>query len=70
MNKEQARGTLKHFVGTVQVQLGRMIGSQEQQINGIRRQASGMAEKRIGDVQGLIVQASALAKGVSSRRRA
>ncbi len=70
MNKQQAQGSLKHFTGKMQEQLGILIGSRDQQIKGIQMQVTGMAEKRVGDVKGLIREATALAKGIASHRRA
>ena len=70
MNKEQVQGTLKHFAGIVQEQLGELIGSPDLQIKGIQWQATGMAEKRIGDVRGLIREATVLAAGIRGHRRA
>ena len=67
MNKDQAQGTFKHLAGKVQQQIGTLIGNRDLQIKGIQWQVTGLAEKRIGDVKGLIREATAL---ITSHRRA
>jgi uncharacterized protein YjbJ (UPF0337 family) len=50
MNKDQVKGTIKNAAGKVQEQTGKAIGSSEQQLKGIKKQAEGHAQKTAGDV--------------------
>lgn len=49
------------IVGRLQEDFGIFVGSADQQLLGIRKQVSGRAERRIGDIRALIGQADALA---------
>ena len=60
MNKQQLQGSMKAIVGKMQEDFGILVGSAEQQVLGLRKQVSGRAERRIGDVKELIAQANAL----------
>jgi uncharacterized protein YjbJ (UPF0337 family) len=58
MNKDQVKGTLKHVAGHVQESSGKVIGSKEQQLKGIKKQAEGYAQKAVGDIKQVAKDAS------------
>lgn len=51
MNKNQVKGALKDVAGKVQEEVGKLVGSKEQQIKGLGKQISGKAEKTYGDAK-------------------
>jgi uncharacterized protein YjbJ (UPF0337 family) len=51
MNKDQVKGTAKNIAGKVQEGAGKLVGSKEQQAKGLLKQATGKAEKKLGDVK-------------------
>jgi len=51
MNKDQAQGTAKNLAGKAQEQVGKLVGSKEQQVKGLSKQISGQAQKGVGDVK-------------------
>ncbi len=51
MNAIQFHGTFKDYIGKVQEQAGRLIGSRRQQLRGLQRQVVGRAERKAGDRQ-------------------
>lgn len=51
MNKDQVKGTLKDAAGQVQRTTGKLIGSEEQQLKGIKKQVEGRTQKAIGDAK-------------------
>lgn len=61
MNTDQLQGSMKSIVGRLQEDFGVFVGSTDQQVLGIRKQVSGRAERRIGDIKELLGQANALA---------
>jgi len=54
MNKDQVNGTLKGAAGKVQEKTGKVIGSNDQRIKGIQKQAEGQAQKTAGDVKAVL----------------
>jgi len=54
MNKDQVKGTLKDAAGQVQRTTGKLIGSEEQQLKGIKKQVEGRTQKAIGDAKEVI----------------
>ena len=68
MNKDQVRGTFKNYVGKVQEEVGKLVGSRHQQIKGIQKQVTGKAEKRIGDVKHVLRETATMAKNALSNR--
>jgi len=69
MNKYQVQGTFRNLAGKVQEEVGRLLGSEEQQRKGMDMQASAKAERRLGDIQHCIREADALAKTVADHPR-
>jgi uncharacterized protein YjbJ (UPF0337 family) len=58
MNKDQVKGTLKDAAGRVQQTTGKVIGSNEQQLKGIKKQVDGHAQKAVGDIKEVVKDAS------------
>jgi uncharacterized protein YjbJ (UPF0337 family) len=54
MNKNQVKGALKDVAGKVQEEVGKLVGSKEQQVKGLGKQISGKAEKTYGDAKEVI----------------
>lgn len=51
MNKNQIQGEVKNIAGKVQEQVGKLLGSKEQQAHGIQKQVAGTAEVMLGDAK-------------------
>lgn len=51
MNKDQLKGSIKEAAGKVQETTGRMFGSKEQRLKGIKKQADGQAQKVAGNIR-------------------
>ena len=58
MNKDQIKGTAKDIAGKVQEEVGKLIGSKEQQAQGLGKQISGNAQKIYGDAKEVIKDAT------------
>lgn len=54
MNKHQIKGTIKDAAGKVQETTGKMIGSNEQRLKGIKRQVDGRVQKAVGDLEEVV----------------
>jgi len=54
VNKDQVKGTFKDLAGKTQEQAGKLVGSKEQQVKGLLKQAEGKAEKTFGDVKEVV----------------
>ena len=48
MNEDQIIGAIKNFVGKVQEDLGKLIGSRDQLNKGVRKQIVGDAQQKYG----------------------
>ena len=51
MNKDQVEGTLKNIGGKIQEEVGKLVGSTEQQQKGRINQVEGKVQQQIGDVK-------------------
>ncbi|WP_306392159.1 CsbD family protein [Telluria beijingensis] len=51
MNKDQVKGKAKEVGGKVQQKVGEVVGSRQQQSEGLSNQAEGKAQKKVGDVK-------------------
>lgn len=51
MNKDQVKGKAKEIGGKVQQKVGEVVGSRQQQSEGLSNQAEGKAQKKVGDVK-------------------
>ena len=58
MNKNQVKGALKDVAGKVQEEVGKLVGSKQQQVKGLGKQISGKAEKNYGDAKEVIKDAN------------
>lgn len=58
MNKNQVKGIVKDIAGKVQEEVGKLVGSKEQQAKGLGKQISGKAEKTYGDAKEVIKDAN------------
>jgi uncharacterized protein YjbJ (UPF0337 family) len=51
MNKDQVKGVTKDIAGKVQQDVGKLVGSKEQQAKGLHKQVEGKVEKAVGDTK-------------------
>lgn len=56
MNKDQATGAAKKFGGKMQEEVGKLIGSKEQQTKGVKKQILGDIQESVGDVKATVKQ--------------
>jgi uncharacterized protein YjbJ (UPF0337 family) len=54
MNKDQVKGTIKDAAGKVQEKAGQLIGSNRQELKGIKKQVEGKSQKAIGDIKEVV----------------
>ena len=58
MNKDQIKGAANDAVGKVQEEVGKLVGSKEQEAKGLEKQLSGKAQKAVGDVEAVVESAT------------
>ena len=51
MNKDQVKGNLKDIGGKIQEEVGKVVGSSEQQAKGLSKQAEGKVQESYGDAK-------------------
>jgi uncharacterized protein YjbJ (UPF0337 family) len=51
---EKAKGVTNDVVGNVKQGVGKVIGSEELQVEGLVQEAKGEAQKKLGDVEGAV----------------
>lgn len=51
MNKDQVKGAVKVATGKVQQKVGEVIGSKEQQAEGLAKQVEGRVQKAVGNTK-------------------
>lgn len=54
MNKDQVKGKLKDIGGKIQQEVGKAVGSSEQQAKGLSKQAEGKLQKSVGDAKEVV----------------
>jgi uncharacterized protein YjbJ (UPF0337 family) len=54
MNKDQIKGGIKHVAGIAQELFGRLVGSWQQQVKGIKLQCKGRAQINLGYEEALV----------------
>jgi uncharacterized protein YjbJ (UPF0337 family) len=54
MNKDQAKGHMKDFVGKAREKLGSLTGNRKEQAKGLGNQAEGKVQKGVGDLKNII----------------
>jgi uncharacterized protein YjbJ (UPF0337 family) len=60
MNKNQVNGAVKDIAGKVQEEVGKLVGSNEQQAKGLSKQLSGKVEKVYGDAKQAVKDATGM----------
>lgn len=50
-NKDQVKGAAKDITGKIQQEVGKLVGSEEQQAKGLQKQAEGKIQKGVGDLK-------------------
>ena len=58
MNKDQVKGAAKDFGGKIQEEVGKLVGSTEQQTKGLKNQAEGKVQEHVGDLKENLKDAS------------
>lgn len=56
MNKDQVKGKVKNIGGKIQEEVGKAVGSSEQQAKGLSKQVEGKVQEAYGDVKEEIVK--------------
>ncbi len=51
INKDQVKGAAKDIGGKIQEEVGKLIGSKEQEAKGLKHQAEGKMQRGVGDVK-------------------
>lgn len=51
MNKDQVEGASKDLGGSIQEKVGKLVGITEQQAKGLKNQAEGNMQERVGDLK-------------------
>jgi len=59
MNSDQIKGKAKDIGGKIQEEVGKAVGSSEQQAKGLANQAEGKVQEKYGDLKDSADQASA-----------
>jgi uncharacterized protein YjbJ (UPF0337 family) len=54
MNKDQVKGKAKDIGGKIQEEVGKVVGSSEQQAKGLSKQVEGKAQEALGDAKEII----------------
>jgi uncharacterized protein YjbJ (UPF0337 family) len=57
MNKDQIKRTARRIGGKIQQKAGKLVGSKKEQAKGVRLQAEGKAQKRVGDLKEAVKKA-------------
>ena len=50
-NKDQVKGAAKDIGGKIQEEVGKLTGSKEQEAKGLKHQAEGKLQTKVGDVK-------------------
>lgn len=64
MNKDQVKGAAKDLGGKIQEEVGKLVGSTEQQAKGLKHQAEGKVQEHVGDLKENLKDASDAVKAV------
>ena len=51
MNKDEIKGAVKDVAGKAQQEIGKLTGSEEQQVKGLVKQGEGKIQKGVGHVK-------------------
>ena len=58
MNKNQIKGEAKDVGGKIQEEVGKLVGSSEQQAKGLGKQLEGKVQKQVGNLQEAVSDAN------------
>jgi len=58
MNKDQVKGAIKDAAGKFQQKVGETVGSEKQEVEGLKKQVEGKLQKTFGDVKEDIKEAT------------
>ena len=62
MNKDQIKGAAKELGGKIQKNVGKIVGSDEQEAKGRINEAEGKLQKSVGDVKEIVEDVKKAAK--------
>jgi uncharacterized protein YjbJ (UPF0337 family) len=51
INKDQVKGAAKDIGGKIQEEVGKLIGSKEQEAKGLKHQVEGKLQRKVGEVK-------------------
>ena len=54
MNKDQAAGAAKNIGGKIQQEVGKLVGSKQQQADGLKHQIAGSMQETLGDLKAVV----------------
>ncbi len=54
MNKDQVQGAAKDIGGKIQEEVGKLVGSREQQAKGLSNQAAGKVQQHVGNLKEVV----------------
>ncbi|MDO8301667.1 MAG: CsbD family protein [Sedimentisphaerales bacterium] len=58
MNKDQIKGKAKDIGGKVQEEVGKLVGNEHQQAEGLKNQVAGKLQEKVGDLKQTINKAT------------
>jgi uncharacterized protein YjbJ (UPF0337 family) len=58
MNNDQIKGAAKDIGGKIQEEVGKLVGSKEQQAKGLMNQVKGKAQQQVGNLEEAVKDAS------------
>jgi uncharacterized protein YjbJ (UPF0337 family) len=54
MNKDQVQGAAKDIGGKIQEEVGKLVGSRQQQAKGLSNQAAGKVQQHVGNLKEVV----------------
>jgi uncharacterized protein YjbJ (UPF0337 family) len=54
MNEDQIKGKAKNIGGKIQEKVGEVVGSRQQQSEGLSNQAEGKVQEKVGDLKDVV----------------
>lgn len=54
MNKDQVQGAAKDIGGKIQEEVGKLVGSRQQQAKGLANQAAGKVQQHVGNLKEVV----------------
>ncbi|WP_317200965.1 CsbD family protein [Janthinobacterium sp.] len=68
MNKNQIKGEAKDVGGKIQEEVGKLVGSSEQQAKGLANQLEGKVQKQVGNLQEAVSDANKQAEKDANKK--